>query len=224
MECSLRARSFWMFFFFDKGVNSSHRGVWRDPSTGCLLPICLAGVESDMIRCSRWFFWTSHRRMWHVVTIVFLLQALIWHQVMMVAGRSKNSSHREVLNVGPAMCYLLRCRHKHSKSFSEHMESILLCSNSFFHPNAVLNCPGLYVVAIDIFLYNKNILLIIMFEPDSWSYMCADASFLRFMVTKRAIRCHTVGCQEYSSASPNMLWKGSNERVLWVKLLKFMET
>ena len=73
---------------------------------------------------------------------------------MLVAGRSKNSSHREVLNVGPAMWYLLRCRHKHSISFAEHMESILLCSNSFFHPNAVVNRPGLYIVAIhDEYIY-----------------------------------------------------------------------
>ena len=82
---------------------------------------------------------------------------------MLVAGRSKNSSHREVLNVGPAMCYLLRCRHKHSISFAEHMESILLCSNSFFHPNAVVNRPGLYIVAIDdeyIYIYTYVYLII----------------------------------------------------------------
>ena len=121
--------------------------------------------------------------------------------------------------MGPAMCYLLRCRHKHSKSFSEHMESILLCSNSFFHPNAVLNCPGLYVVAIDIFLYNKNILLIIMFEPDSWSYMCADASFLRFMVTKRAIRCHTVGVKNIVRHHPTCCEKGATKECFGLNYL-----
>ena len=64
-----------------------------------------------------------------------------------------------------------------------------------------------------------------MFEPDSWPYMYADSSCLRFMVTKRAIRCHTVGCHKYRSGSPKMLFKVSKERVLGVKLLlKSMET